>query len=260
MITIGRLVSSFLIIIGIVQTAFAFECVNIETIAQGIFIGQTYVSRNVYLKGFSDAQRSGWPERTVASRLRPLEKKGATQRLELTFFRVVNVSGSDEYSNFPAKERAAGEDESNRPTDVFSTVLDSALEDRDIGVYRTKQPSPEGFSVLAWSSGLSLDVVDFRNNGKPRPMTKAEQKDVATNKKEAATKTKDYECTTVPAFLDSAKEILTSKVKGTAFSIRISGYSNPGCGGHLEEVYVLDVWENGKEASRFEFHHYYGAI
>ena len=259
MIKIARL-SSFFIIVGVLQSASASDRVAVDTIVNSIFIGQAYVSRNAYLKGFSDEQQTGWPEHVVASRLRPQDKKHSTQRLELTFSRVVNATGSDEYSNFPTKERAPGQVDSNRSPDVFCTVLDSALEDRDIGVYRTKQPILDSFSVLAWSSALSLDATDFADNGKPRPMTKAKRREVAIEKKKIETKTKDYECTTVPAFLDSAKEILTSKVKGTEFSIRISEYSNPGCGGHLEEVYVLDIWEIGKEPSRFEYHHYYGAI
>ena len=258
--TIGMLLSGVLFMTCIVERAFVSEAAGADAIAQGIFVGQAYVSRHVYLKGFSDEQRRDWPDGLVASRLRPPEKTGAAQRLELTFSRVVNASGSDEYSDFPIRERAPGEDELNHPPDFFGTVLDSSLEDRDIGVYRTKQSISVGVSVLAWGAGVSLDVVDFRNNGKRRPMTNAETMEVADKKKAVETGTKDYKCTTEPGFLDSATEILRAKVKGSAFSIRISEYSNPGCAGHLEEVYVLDVWEDGKEPSRFECHHYVGAI
>lgn len=260
MITIRTLLSGFLFMTCIVERGSVSEAVRADTVAHGIFVGQAYVSRNVYLKGFSDEQRSDWPDGVVATRLRPPEKTGAAQRLELTFSHLVNASGSDEYSNFPIRERAPGEDELNHPRDVFGTVLDSSLEDRDIGVYRTKQSISVGVSVFAWASGISLDAVDFRNNGKRRPMTSAEKTEVVNKKKAEETKTKGYGCTTVPGFLDSAREILRSKVKGSAFSIRISEYANPGCAGHLEEVYVLDVWEDGKEPSRFQCHHYVGAI
>jgi hypothetical protein len=46
----------------------------------------------------------------------------------------------------------------------------------------------------------------------------------------------------------------------TGPAIRLSTYSNPGCLGHLSEVYVLDVIEPGREPRRFEFRHYAGVL
>lgn len=117
MIRIGALVSGVVFMTCIVERAFVAEAVSVDTIAQGIFVGQAYVSRNVYLKGFSDERRTDWPDGVVASRLRPPEEKGAAQRLELTFSHIVNASGSDEYSDFPIRERATGEDELHHPPD-----------------------------------------------------------------------------------------------------------------------------------------------
>jgi hypothetical protein len=71
---------------------------------------------------------------------------------------------------------------------------------------------------------------------------------------------KDFECTTVPQFLDSAKVILTATIADSNLSIRLSHFITPGCAGHLSEIYLLDVITPGQEPRRFEFRHYHGVI
>jgi hypothetical protein len=127
------------------------------------------------------------------------------------------------------------------------------LVDRQIGAYRAKGALKEGYSVIAWSPSISLEQLDWRNHDKPRPMTEAESKDLV---KEPPNK----DCTTTPAYLDSAKEIVSAKIKGTPLNIRISEYSNPGCAGHLAFIYILDVWEKASTPKRFEFYHSFGAL
>ena len=59
-------------------------------------------------------------------------------------------------------------------------------------------------------------------------MTKSEKLKLATLKKKTKAETKSLECTTIPAFLDLGKQLLSFKFKGTNYAGRISFCSNPG--------------------------------
>ena len=104
-----------------------------------------------------------------------------------------------------------------------------------------------------------MPVVDisYRDAGTPRPLSDDERKQIATDK---AALPKDFECTTEPRYLDSARIILTANIGKSAASIRLSSYLNPGCTGHLSEIYVLDVLSPAEPPRRFEFRHYHGVL
>jgi hypothetical protein len=217
-----------------------------DDIALRVVIGQAYVSGNVYVAGFVDTEPRSWPGRIVGV---PLDASRG-DRVAADFFRTV-VQDSEEHYWFPQREADTFED------DIFATIDRAAIEDRNLARYRASVGPGKPVAFFGWSERLGLSDVSLRSSGQPRPVTAAERKQVAADRKAVP---KDAECTTVPQFLDDAKIILTASVANTKLSIRLSKYSTPGCAGHLADIYVLDVIAPGEDPRRFEFRHYQGVL
>ena len=219
-----------------------------DQIARRIVIGQAYVSGNIYIAGFDPDEKRAWPRRLT---LVPLQE-ASPRRLAADFFRTVTQDSEEQYY-FPGRENAG---DASAP-DLFSTVDRAALEDRNLARYRADDSVESSVAVFGWDAGLPLADISFSENGQPRPTTASERREIDADKKSIP---KDFECTTVPQFLDSAKVILTARVANASLSIRLSRFITPGCAGHLSETYVLDVIAPGQEPRRFEFRHYHGVI
>ena len=218
-----------------------------DQIARAIVIGQTYVSGNVYIAGFDDDEKRSWPRRIT---LVPLQEPGPP--LSADFFRTVTQDSEEQYY-FPRRETVGDVSE----LDIFSTVDRAALEDRNLARYRAEDGVQRSVPVFGWNAALPLTDISFSEKGRLRPTTASEHREIDADRKSIP---KDFECTTVPQFLDSAKVILTAKVANSNVSIRVSQYITPGCAGHLSQIYVLDVLAPGQEPRRFEFRHYHGVI
>lgn len=216
-----------------------------DQIARAIVIGQAYVSGNVYIAGFDEDEKRSWPRRI---RLVPLQEPGPPRSAD--FFRTVTQDSEEQYY-FPRRETVGDVSE----LDIFSTVDRAALEDRNLARYRAEDSVQRSVAVFGWDAALALTDISFSAKGQLRPTTASERREIDADRKSIP---KDFECTTVPQFLDSAKVILTAKVASS--SIRVSQYITPGCAGHLSEIYVLDVLAPGQEPRRFEFRHYQGVI
>ena len=224
-----------------------------DDIARGIVIGQAYTSGNVYLGGFShpgagDAQRE-WPKRVTVRALRT----ETSLPLAATFVRALPAD-SEELFTFPQREDGG----SAGPDDLFSTIDSMMVTDPNIAMYRSSVKIAKPLAVFGWDEAVPITDVSFRNTGALRPITNAERVEIAEAKKTATPK--DLECTTEPQFLDSAKVMVNARVGNSKTTIRLSTYANPGCAGHLSEVYVLDVIEPGQPPRRFEFRHYAGVL
>ncbi len=219
-----------------------------DAIARRIVIGQAYVSGNVYIAGFDPDEKRAWPRRLT---LVPLQE-ASPRRLAADFFRTVTQDSEEQYY-FPGRENAG---DVSAP-DLFSTVDRAALEDRNLARYRAEDSVESSVAVFGWDADLPLADISFSEKGQPRPTTASERRELDADKKSLP---KNFECTTVPQFLDSAKVILTAKVANSNVSIRLSRFITPGCAGHLSEIYVLDVLAPGQEPRRFEFRHYHGVI
>lgn len=219
-----------------------------DQVARAIVIGQAYVSGNVYLAGFDDNEKRSWPRQITFV---PLHE-AASERRSADFFRTVTQDSEEQYY-FPQREPAG--DGSAR--DIFATVDRMALEDRNLARYRADGRA-EPVALFGWDARLPVTDISFRDTGQLRPATARERDEIAADKKSAVPK--DFDCTTVPQFLDSAKVMLTAKISGSNVTIRLSHYMTPGCAGHLSEIYVLDVLEPGQQLRRFEFRHYQGVI
>jgi hypothetical protein len=218
-----------------------------EEIARSVVIGQAYPSGNVYVAGFIEDEPRPWPKRIAGV---PLDA-ARTGRITADFFRIVAQDSEEQYY-FPQREADTFE------ADVFATIDRAAITDRNLARYRAPGSSDESVSFLGWDDRLMMNEVSFRDHGESRPATTREREAIAADRRKSIPK--DFECTTVPQFLDDAKIILTANVANTKVSIRLSKYSTPGCAGHLADIYVLDVIEPGREPRRFEFLHYQGVL
>ena len=216
-----------------------------EEIARSLVVGQAYSSGNVYVAGFVEDEPRAWPRRLVGVPL----NADRTGRITADFFRIV-AQDSEEHYYFPQREADIFED------DVFATMDRAAITDRNLARYRAAPPD-KSVSFFGWDDRVPLIDVSHRSRGQARPVTAVERKQVAADKKATP---KDFECTTVPRFLDDAKIILTANLANSKVSIRLSKYSTPGCAGHLADIYILDVMVPGQEPRRFEFHHYQGLL
>ena len=217
-----------------------------EQVARAVVIGQAYVSGNVYVAGFIADEPRAWPRQIEGV---PLEES-RRERIAADFYRIV-AQDSEEHYYFPQREGDPAD------KDVFTTIDKAAIEDRNLARYRAPGGVDEAVSFVGWDRGMPLVDISYRDSGKPRPLTGDEQKQVDADRSSAP---KNVECSTEARYLDSARIILTANIAKSAASIRLSSYLNPGCAGHLSEIYVLDVLSPGQPARRFEFRHYHGVL
>jgi hypothetical protein len=217
-----------------------------DEIARSVVVGQAYVSGNVYVAGFVEDEPRPWPRRIIGV---PLDAQ-RTGRIAADYLRIVEQD-SEEHYYFPQREADTFVD------DVFTTIDRAAISDRNLARYRASAPADKSLGFFGWDDRLELVDISRSSSGQLRPVTAAERKQVAASRNAVP---KDFECTTVPRFLDDATIILTANVANTKVSIRLSKYSTPGCAGHLADIYILDVMMPGQEPRRFEFSHYQGLL
>lgn len=217
-----------------------------EHIARALVVGQAYVSGNVYVAGFIDDEPRPWPRRIEGV---PLEES-RREHVAADFSRMV-AQDSEEHYYFPQREGDPAD------KDLFSTIDKAAVADRNLARYRAPVPVERSVSFLGLDSRFVLADVSYRDAGTARPLNEEDRQQIASEK---ASQLRDADCSTEPRYLDAAKIIVTAKIAKSSLSIRLSSYLNPGCAGHLSEVYVLDVWAEGGAPRRFEFRHYHGVL
>jgi hypothetical protein len=220
--------------------------VSADDIARAIVIGQSYTSGHVYVGGFVEDAAREWPVRIATIALRTPN----TPRVSADFIRALDPN-SEEQHYFPQKEDGG----SAGPQDLFSTIDSMMVVDANLALYRTTTRISKPLAIVGWNERLPASDISFRDAGQLRPTSEADRAEIAEAKKNIP---KDYECTTVPQYLDAAKVMLTGKVANVSF--RLSTYQTPGCAGHLAEIYVLDVLEPGRDPRRFQFSHYVGLL
>ena len=218
-----------------------------EHLARALVIGQAYVSGNVYVAGFIEDEPRSWPGRIEGV---PLQE-GRAERIAADFFRTV-VQDSEEQYTFPHREGDPGEFADN----LFSTMDRMALQDRNLARYRAPTPVDRPVAFLGWDSSVPIAGISYQRGGQRRPVTDAERLEISAAKNQVPA---DAECSTEPQFLDSARIILTANIGDSSTSIRLSKYMDPGCAGHLSEIYVLDVI-TPNTSRRSEFRHYHGVL
>ena len=259
-------------ILLIVSQTPAKEPPDLEDLDHHMFIGQVYPSGNVYVRKFMDISdpTAEWPHEihltpvavgadlpstSPAQFIRPMESE-----IENNAVKSVFIPGA-ESMNEGHNGCGAGEVKKENPSfkelsgDFFYAILDHCEPNDGIAIFQIR-PSRYSYLVIGTDGTVSLSNPKVIERTK-RPLTSQEQQRV--EKEKEAGKGSDVECTTVPAYLDSAVQIFQATIDEQA-TLRLSNYENPGCGGHLASIYVLDVLKNGVIFKSFSISQYQGAL
>ena len=240
----------------------------IQKLASKIYIGMVYPSGNAYLKPFSTIRKDQfmWSGSVLIHPL-PIEneykppidnnfnKAVFIQKVENEY--VPGLEGFDDVHNKYCGWKYAklkSETDEYIP-DFFKTVLDFCEYDQYVSQYKTDEKGLGPSHIVAFEDSLMPDSPNLSVKGKERPISKEEKKKLQELQKKDLT-----DCTTVPHFIDSAKQLLSIEFFNSEFDIRISSYSNAGCSGHLTDIYVLDLLKDNKVLRTFEHDHYFGLI
>ena len=219
-----------------------------DTLKNQVFIGQVYPSGNVYVKSFSPNR--AWPKELA---LVPLVNDRPPSRAPL-------VSDAMQPAYIPAIE---GMDDQHDPCgplpakpldlsfeylsdEFFDGMIDYCETNEDVAVYHTS-PSQFSYTVLGFNPDMALDNVRLVEG--PRPMTAVEEQEAVEEKRQGEKIAKD--CTTVPAYIDSAARFLEAGLPN-GMTLRLSSYKNPGCAGHLSTVYLLDILRGNTVLATFQ--------
>jgi hypothetical protein len=134
-------------------------------------------------------------------------------------------------------------------------VLDHCEANEGVGIYRTVT-SKYSFPVLAIDP--AVPVANLKLLSGKRPLAPADRQEIAHEK--ANSKKAALECTTNPAYIDSATQIAEVSLTEGDLRLRIAAYENPGCHGHLYSIYVLDVLQRNSMLRKFSVHRYQGPL
>lgn len=238
-----------------------------DDIAAQLFLGEIYPSGHIYVQSVKPLKKDySWPRKLNVHGMRGSIM--ADELVNATLFKTI----SNEYP--PGAEGMEKEDYNHNKScgwqysiqpslkysesDYFETAFDYCERDAKLGLYKTSMAIQEAHNVVAGGGTLVLGRPDYSSKGKSRPMTKAEEELVKKEKAEALTQNEN--CETNPAFLDSAVQLSTYPVLNTNFSLRISNYSDAGCGGHLMEIFIIDVLEKAAIKKSVSVLRYFGPI
>ncbi|MDH5179911.1 MAG: hypothetical protein OEZ39_18815 [Gammaproteobacteria bacterium] len=244
-------------------------------LVQHIFIGQAYPSGNVYLRRFSNEpmQPQDWPDtltllpiakhnslpRTfTARRVKVLQEKIVDNIVKSIY--IPGHEGMDANHNYCGQGKPPGRNPAYQQLsgDFYTSIIDHCESNRGIAVYRIT-PSTYSFMVLGTDNQISLTDPALPQ-GEKRPMTPAETRKLAADKEAVRKETEKYECNTIPGWPDSAELIFRARITRPALSLRLSNYLDPGCGGHLSSIYVLDLLQNHKLLDSTVIDQYQGGL
>jgi hypothetical protein len=220
----------------------------VDTLKKQVFIGQVYPSGSVYVKSFSPGR--SWPKELS---LVPIVNDRQPSRAPL-------VSDTMQPAYIPAVEGMEDQHDPCGPLPVkpldssfeylsdefFDGMIDYCETNEDVAVYRTS-PSQFSYTVLGFDPDITLDNIRLVEG--PRPMTAAEERQAVEEKLAAEKIAKD--CTTVPAYIDSAARFLEAGLPG-GMTLRLSSYKNPGCAGHLSTIYLIDILRGNTVITSFQ--------
>jgi hypothetical protein len=223
---------------------------NPVSIAENVFIGQTYPSGNTYVRSFPVRPTAvTWPKSIVLVSI-PARASTPIQSFEAEFVSAkVGPSYIPGVEGMEIQHAPCGPAEFRKKhdpsivylsEDFFNASFDHCDPNEGVAVYRTN-PVPFSVKVMAFPEGIR--IVEPRLLTGTRPLSRVEQAEVARQKAEPA-----RGCTTARAFMDAATRVFQGNLD-SRFSVRLSAYKTPGCTGSLSTVYLLDVFR-GQELLR----------
>jgi len=241
-----------------------------------IFIGQAYPSGNVYLECFRSKTecQSSWPKELVILPLGDTSSALGKTRMKASFVKVMK----DDLKNdgvrsiyIPGAEGMDADHEScglgdikkvehhkyiSEPLrDYFYAMVDHCEANAGVGIYQTAA-STYSFAVLGIDP--SIAVTGLRLLSGQRPVTPAERQEIDKEKRQR--KAAGIECSTDPAYSDSATQIAEISLAEGDLALKVSTYETPGCDGHLSSVYILDVLQRDVLLRKLEVYRNQGAL
>lgn len=235
-----------------------------ESVATGLFIGQVYPSGNVYLKSLAAEVRplGSFPKSVF---LLPLSSDPAVLKAppsaaalaspRVRFDYIPRLEGMDDAhltcgATEPRKKNSAFR---YLTEDFFDAAFDYCDGNDDVALYRSS-PLPYSVKVLAFTA--EADLIDTGLVSGPRPVTSVEEQEISRQKRDLQ---KEGECTTTPAFVDSAKRVVEAAT-GRGLTLRLSSYKTPGCAGHLTTIYILDTLRGQEVLQTFQISQNHGPL
>lgn len=222
---------------GLSLALFLLQQPAVDQLKDRLFIGQVYPSGNVYVKSFSGSHV--WPKELSLVPLvndRPSSKAPLlTERMQPAY--IPAIEGMDDQHDpcgpLPAKILDLSFEYLS--DEFFNGMIDYCETNEDVAIYHTA-PSQFSYTVLAFSSDVVFENVRVVEG--PRPMTDTEKQRAAEEKRQTEKIAAD--CTTVPAYIDSAALFIETGLPN-GITLRLSSYKNPGCAGHLSTIYLIDI-------------------
>ena len=216
-----------------------------DFIAARLYVGQVYPSGNAYLKPLAGEQHAGrnlpksvfllpLSSDSVVLRTPPTEAALASATVNFDYIPRLEGMDRDHLACGPGAPRKKNAIFRYLSEDFFDAVFDYCDDNDDVSLYRS---SPLSYSVKVLAFSSEVDLINTRLVSGPRPVTPAEEQEISRQKIELR---KGGECSTTPAFADSAVRLLEAAT-ASGFTLRLSAYKTPGCAGHLATIYILDV-------------------
>lgn len=228
----------------------AFADKSLDLIKKNIFLGEAFSSHYAYFISFDE--KSSWRDSLYFHHMNQVSQ--VIEAKQVAFIKACSKE------SFFVKQEAIKAKVDYFINPFFNTISNDCVDEK-VAKYAFRTKIKEAYNVIAWSSKVELTDFSFVNSKKIRPVDISEMKEL--NDYKAASKKEEIKyggCTTQPGFLDQAKIIVEFKIKSQGYSGRLSNYFDPGCGGHLSDIYILDIFKAGKFVKSFQTHHYQGVI
>jgi hypothetical protein len=241
-----------------------------------VFIGQAYPSGNVYLECFhrQAGYQPSWPKELLILPLGDTKSMLGKTQMKASFVKAMKDGRENNVIQSIYIPGAEGMDDSHESCgigevkkveqyeyisgDYFNAMSDHCEPNEGVGVYRTDS-SKYSSLVLGIDPGIAVSGLKLLSGN--RPLTPADRQEIVKQKGEDKKAAAQYgECTSNPAYIDSATQISEIGLAQGDLRLRVSTYDNPGCGGHLSSIYILDVLQRNMPLRKFEVYRYQGAL
>jgi hypothetical protein len=220
----------------------------LDTLRDKVFIGQVYPSGNVYVKSFS--LNRTWPKELslvpLVNDRPPARAPLVSETMQPAYIPAIEAMDDQHDPCGPLPAKALDLSFEYLSDEFFNGMIDYCETNEDVAVYHIS-PSQFSYTVLAFNPDVAVDNVRLVEG--PRPMTAAEEQQATEEKRQMDKIAKD--CTTVPAYIDSAARFLEAGL-ANGLTLRLSSYKNPGCAGHLSTIYLIDILRGNTVLTTFQ--------
>jgi hypothetical protein len=245
----------------------------IQGLDRRVFIGQAYPSGNVYLQSFyrKAGYQPRWPKELLILPLGDTKSVLGKTQMKASFVKAMKDGLEDDVVKSMYIPGAEGMNDGHESCglgeikkveqykyisgDYFHAMSDHCEPNEGVGIYHIDSSK---YSFLVFGIDPGIAVADLKLLSGKRPLAPADRQEIAKKKREDE-KAAD-ECTGNPAYIDSAAQIAEIGLAGGDLRLRLSTYLDPGCGGHLSSIYILDVLRRYVVLRKFEVDRYQGAL